>query len=130
MAKDQTREAGATSGEQQIEVGDHLVAWRWLTEKARIDPEGFVRLVGPNRERFTRLWGPAHWTSDGARGWTHAWAISRNSLNWMILTGPDSTFYRLRVPSDGEDFLADPRVGVGATATLSELLDLLTGLSQ
>jgi hypothetical protein len=126
MASKKTDAAGATS-EQQIEVGDHLVAWRWLKEKARIDPEGFLRLVGPNAKRFERLWGAPHWTSDGGKGWTHAWAISRHNLNWMILSGPDSTIYRLRVPSDGEDFLADPRVGIGATAMLSELLDTLTG---
>ena len=127
MGKQKGKEGAS---EQQIDIGDHPVAWRWMVEKARTDPEGFVRLVGPNYERMERLWGPAHWKADGARGWTHAWAIGRNSLNWMVLTGPDSTYYRLRVSSDGEDFLADPRVGVGATATLSEFLELLTGVTR
>lgn len=115
--------------EQQIEIGDHMLAWRWMKEKARNDPEGFLRLIGPNKKRFTNLWGKAHWTSDGTKGWTHAWEIKQNSLSWMILTGPHSTYYRLRVPTDGEDFLKDPRVGVGVIATLSELLEYLTRTS-
>lgn len=112
--------------EQQIEVGDHVVAWRWMKEKARNDPDGFLRLAGPNVRRLEKILGKAQWRSSGERGWTHAWAVARHGLNWMILSGPESTIYRLRVPSDGEDYLQDRRVGIGAVAMLSELLDALS----
>lgn len=116
----------STPTDKQIDIGDHPVAYRWLKETAKSDPEGFLRLVGPNRRRLTKLYGSPHWTAEAGKGWSDAWELQRNGLNWMILTGPDDTIYRLRVPSDGEDYLADPRVGVGIVSTLSDLLDHLT----
>lgn len=110
----------------QIDIADHPVAARWLKETALRDPEGFLRLVGPNERRLTALYGPPRWRSDGKTGWKVAWALVDQALSWVVLTGPEGTLFRLRVAGSGEEYLADARVGVGITRFLQSLLDSLS----
>lgn len=113
--------------EQQVDIADHKVAWRWMKELARRDPEGFARLTGGNRKRLESLYGPPQWTQDGKHGWTAAWSVHDSGLTWIILTGQDQTIFRLRVPNDVEDYLVEPRVGVGIINYLQTLLRRLMG---
>lgn len=119
---------GATSwkSEYQIDVADHPAAGLWLRETAKRDPDGFIRLIGPNVEAFSRLFGKPDWTDDGKKGWTHGWSLYENSMNWLVLTGPNGTYFRLRVPVPGEAWLSDPKVGAGIIQYLSQLLRRLS----
>lgn len=108
--------------DHQIDVADHPTAARWLKETARRNPEGFLRLVGNNQKRLTALYGLPRWKSDGKHGWHAAWSLTDHGLSWVVLTGPDGTIFRLRVPGDGDDHLNDARVGVGITRYLNTLL--------
>jgi hypothetical protein len=108
--------------DQQVDIGDHPVAWRWMVETARKDPEGFLRLTGPNMTRFRDLYGEPQWTSDGKRGWKQGWGAHLHGLEWIILAGEKQTIYRIRVPVDGENYLSDQRVGVGITSALGDIL--------
>lgn len=111
----------------QIEVADHPLAWRWLRDRAAHDAEGFARFAGDNRRRLERIYGKPTWTNDGSKGWTSAWAVQKNSLNWVIYTGPGSTMFRVRSPGDPQTFLDDSRVGPGLVNALKEFYDILTG---
>ena len=111
--------------EYQIDVIDHPNVNLWMKEVARKDTEGFLRLVGPNMKRLQKILGPPQWRNNGEKGWTHAWSVYDNSLHWLILTGPQGTQFRLRLPVPGETYLADPRVGVGIIQYLQNLLKTL-----
>ncbi len=108
--------------EYQIDVIDHPSVGMWMKDIAKKDVQGFIKLVGPNEKEFTKLYGKANWTNDGSKGWTHGWTIYENSMHWLILTGPKGTYFRLRVPTPGESYLNDPRVGVGIIQYLNTLL--------
>ena len=114
--------------DQHMDVADHRQAWAWMTMTAREDPEGFVRLTGPNIKRLEDLYGPAHWKADGKQGWTSAWAVSDCGLTFVITAGPMSTMFYVRSPTDGEDYLSDPRVAVGIVEFLKSLLTQLKAL--
>jgi len=111
----------------QLDIADHPAIWRWLKEKARRDPEAFLYLTRGNVRSFTAFYGRAHWRIKGDPTWTHGWSFSEEGLNWIVLSGPTSTGYRLR-PS-GDDFLTDTRVGLGGVAFLDRLLTRLTRLT-
>lgn len=115
--------------DHMLDVIDHPAVARWMKETAQRDPEGFLLLVGPNAEEFTRLFGPAEWTHSGekaqSKGWTHGWKLHENNLQWQVLTGPNGTFFRLRTPTSSDAYLHDPKVGVGIVSYLSALLRTL-----
>lgn len=111
--------------DQHVDIADHKRVWHWMTATAREDTEGFIRLTGPNVERLKTLYGPPHWTSDGSQGWTQAWAVAISGLNFIVTSGPHGTMFYVRVPTDGEDYLADPRVAVGVIEFLRSLLKQL-----
>ena len=111
--------------EYQIDVVDHPSVSIWMKDTARKDPEGFLRLVGPNMKQLQKVLGPTDWKNDGEKGWTHGWSVYDNSLHWLILTGPQGTMFRLRLPVPGESYLSDPRVGVGIIQYLQYLLKTL-----
>ena len=111
--------------EYQIDVADHPSVSLWMKEAAKKDPEGFLRLVGPNEKQLVRIFGPADWRNDGEKGWTHAWSVYDNSLHWLVLTGPQGTLFRLRLPVPGDSYLSDSRVGVGIVQYLQNLLKIL-----
>lgn len=112
--------------EYQIDVADHHTAGVWLRETAKRDPDGFMRLIGPNTREFTRMFGKPDWNNDGSKGWTHGWSLYENSMNWLILTGERGTYFRLRVPVPAETWLADPKVGAGIVQFLTQLLNRLS----
>lgn len=116
----------STSIDQQIDIGDHPIAWRWMVETARKDPEGYLRLVGSNLQRFKELYGNPQWNADGSKGWIQGWAVHLHGLDWIVLGNEQQTIYRIRVPADGDNYLSDPKVGVGITAALGDLLRQLT----
>lgn len=116
---------GAQPNENQIDIGDHTIAWRWMVETARKDPEGYLRLTGGNIGRFRNMYGHPHWTSDGKK-WSCGWGAHMHGLDWIILAGDDQTIYRIRVPVDGENYLADSRVGAGISRGLADILKQLT----
>ena len=111
--------------EHQVDVIDHPAVALWMKETARKDPEGFMRLAGPNVRPFTRMWGKPDWKNAGEKGWTHGWGIYENNMHWLVLTGPKGTLFRLRMTTPGDSYLSDPRVGVGVTQYLSSLLKIL-----
>lgn len=108
--------------EHQIDVIDHPSVWSWMKQTASRDPEGLLVLIGPNIRRFEKLFGPAEWTNDGSKGWTHGWAVYENSMHWLILTGESGTSFRIRAPVPGETYLADMRIGVGIIQYLQSLM--------
>lgn len=110
--------------DQHINIADHKTAWHWMTKTARSDVEGFVRLTGPNADRLTILLGDPHWKPEG-KEWTHGWMVPMFGLNFVVTTGKDSTIYYIRVPTDGEDYLTQPRVGVGIVEFLGFMLKQL-----
>lgn len=114
------------SSDQQVDIGDHPVAWRWMIETARKDPEGFLRLTGPNISRFKEMYGDPQWTNGEKKEWKEGWGVHMHGLEWIILAGEHQTIYRIRVPVDGENYLADHRVGVGITSALGDILLQLT----
>ncbi len=125
MSKEsQTRKE--SSREHQIDVIDHPAVAAWMKDIAKKDPEGFVRLIGPNQRTFSILFGKPSWRGDESKGWTHGWAIYENSLHWMVLTGPAGTFYRIRLPIAGENYLSDPRSGVGIVQYLQSLISRIS----
>jgi hypothetical protein len=115
------------TNEQQIDVADHPMVWRWLTDKAKHDSEGFVCLTRGNVNRFLALWGlpQGRWKGQD-REWTHAWNVTEEGLSWVVLSGPQSTSYRLRFVGSKKVHLADPRVASGAVGFLTRLLSHLT----
>ena len=115
--------------DQHVDVADLRFAWHWMTMIARNDPEGFLQLTGPNLARLRRLYGQPTLKSDGRQGWTVGWSVATAGLLFVVTTGPDSTMFFVRVPTDGEDYLADPRVGVGAVNFLKTLLQQLKAVS-
>lgn len=110
--------------ENQVDLADLPAVWRWLKELAKRDPVGFLYLTRGNIRPFALLWGKAHWQPKDHPDWTHGWSFSDEGLNWIILSGPRGTSYRLR-PS-GDDFITDPKVTRGAVAFLERLLTQLT----
>ena len=116
---------GQQANDSQIDIGDHAVAWRWMVETARKNPEGFLRLTGGNIHRLKELHGAPHWTGDGKK-WSCGWGVHMHGLDWVILAGDNQTIYRIRVPVDGETYLADRRVGTGITLALADILKQLT----
>ena len=112
------------TSEQHINIADHKTAWHWMTKTARSDTEGFVRLTGPNVDRLLALFGEPQWTSK-EKDWTHGWLLAMFGLNFVVTSGPTSTIYYIRVPTDGEDYLAHPRVGVGIVEFLVFMLKQL-----
>ena len=121
-ARDDATGATGWRDEYQIDVADHPAVALWLRDVARRDPEGFIRLVGPNVDDFHRLFGKPDWNNDGEKGWTHGWSLYENSMHWLVLTGPRGTYFRLRVPVPGDIWLADPKVGAGINHYLDQLL--------
>jgi hypothetical protein len=119
---------GATSwkSEYQIDVADHPAAGLWLRETAKRDPDGFMRLIGPNEQALARIFGKPEWSNDGSKGWTHGWSLYENNMNWLILTGDRGTYFRLRVPVPGDAWLADAKVGAGIVQYLGQLLRRLS----
>lgn len=118
-----TAESGR--GEYVFDVIEHAQVALWMSEQARTDPEGFVRLVEPNAKDLARLYGPGQRAPKGA-GWTHAWSVYANGLHWIIRTGPDGTVFLVRTPTPIDAYLKDPRVGVGIVRFLTELQAALT----
>lgn len=118
-----------THADQQVDVADHPVAWRWLLDCARSDPDGFVRLTGGNVKRLTVLLGKADWKNPSRKAWSHAWRVQRHGLTWVIYSGRNSTVFKVVVPDDPQGYLSDPRVGMGMSNTLSDILSALTGQS-
>ena len=117
-----TNNSQSGKNEHQIDVVDHPQVYMWMKDTARKDPEGFLRLVGPNEKEFTILFGAPQWQNNGSKGWTHGWSVHESNLNWLILTGPQGTYFRLRLPVSGETYLNDPKIGVGVTQYLNYLL--------
>lgn len=111
--------------DQHLDIADHKTAWHWMTKTARFDAEGFVRLTGENVTRLHVLFGEPQWKSKGDQEWTHGWLLAMFGLNFVVTSGPTSTMYYVRVPTDGEDYLSDPRVGVGIVEFLSYMLKQL-----
>lgn len=111
-----------TVADKHLDIADHKTAWHWLDKTARADPEGFVRLTGDNTKRLKVLFGDSQWKATEGKDWTDGWLIAKFGLNFFITTGKHSTKYYIRVPTDGEDYLADPRVGVGIVEFLTEML--------
>lgn len=95
---------------------------------AREDPEGFIRLTGPNLKRLETLYGAAHWKGDEDQDWSQAWATTHAGLNFIITASPSSTMFYVRAPTDGEDYLSDARVAVGIVEFLKTLLQQLKAL--
>lgn len=113
--------------EQQVDVADHPMIWRWFLEKAKHDAEGFVCLTRGNVPRFLALWGEPQGRWKGKeREWTHAWNVTEEGLSWVILSGPVSTSYRLRFTGNKKIHLANPKVAAGAVGFLQRLLADLT----
>jgi len=106
-----------------IDVIDHPSVWLWMKETSKKDPEGFLVLTGPNSRRFQKIFGKYDWhTSDNSKDWEYGWSVYENSMHWLILTGPSGTFFRIKTPVTGENYLADPRVGVGIIQYLQVLM--------
>lgn len=115
--------------EQHLDVADHRHIWTWMAMTSRDDPESFVLLTGGNVKRLHALYGTPHWTSDGEQSWTHGWSVASHGLNFVITSGPHSTMFYVRTPTDGEDYLTDPRVAIGATDFLKSLLKQLKAIA-
>lgn len=112
--------------EYHIDVADHPNVMLWMKDAAKRDPQGFLRLVGDNTDIFRQWWGKEAWTNDGSKGWSYGWALYENNLHWMVLTGEQGTIFRLRVATKPEEYLSDPRVGVGVIQHLTHLLRTLS----
>lgn len=119
--------AESQSPTPQIDVSDHPMIWRWMQETAKHDIEGFVCLTRGNVNAFLARWGKpvARW-KDKNREWTHAWNVTEEGISWLILSGPQSSAYRLRYTGSKEAYLADPRVADGAVTFLKKLLTQLS----
>lgn len=113
--------------EHHVEVADHPQVMLWMKDMAKRDPQGFLRLAQDNTKIFRQWWGKETWTNDGSKGWTSGWALYENNLNWLVLTGVHGTIFRLRVSTRAEEYLSDPRVGVGVTQYLAQLMKALAG---
>lgn len=111
--------------DNHLDIADHRTAWHWMSKTARADPEGFVRLTGDNIKRLESLFGEAQWRSKGESDWSHGWMVAMFGLTFVITSGGHGTMYFIRVPTDGEDYLADPRVGVGIVEFLNHMLKQL-----
>lgn len=117
-----TSQNDKTRQDPQIDVADHPNVMLWMKDVAKKDPEGFLRLIGDNSQDFKKLWGKPTWTNDGSKGWTKGWQVYENNLHWIVLTGPSGSIFRLKVSTRPEDYLNDPKVGVGVIQYLNHLL--------
>lgn len=113
--------------EYQVDVADHPNVMLWFKDIARKDPEGFLRLIGDNTKTFKKLWGKETWTNDGKKGWTHGWALYQSNMHWLVLTGPWGTIFRLRISTQGDEYLSDVKVGTGVVRYLNTLLPMVSG---
>ncbi len=114
--------------DQHVDVADHRQAWHWMNRTALEDAEGYIRLTGPNTQRLRALLGEPDWkhdAKDSATTWSEAWAVADFGLNFVVTASSESTIYYIRVPTDGDEYLADPRVGVGAVEFLKDMLKKL-----
>lgn len=111
--------------DQHLDIADHKTAWHWMNKTARSDAEGFIQLTGGNVNRLRALFGEPQLKPKEDREWTHGWVLAMFGLNFVVTSGPNSTMYYVRVPTDGEDYLTDPRVGVGIVEFLSFMLKQL-----
>lgn len=114
--------------DQHVDVADHSLAWHWMNRTAKEDAEGYIRLTGGNLRRLRALLGEPDWKYDGKDpnpSWLEAWAVADFGLNFIVTTSDHSTIYYIRVPTDGDEYLADARVGVGANEFLKDMLKKL-----
>lgn len=121
-----TKEAAKPKQDYQIDIIDHPSVMIWMKDTAIKDPEGFVCLTKDNTKEMRRIFGKESWKNDGSKGWTSGWALYENNLQWTILTGPYGTIYRLKSNVPPQDYLSDPRVGVGVVQYLGYLLKRLS----
>ena len=114
--------------DQHVDVADHRHPWNWLQRTAREDQEGYIRLTGGNERRLRAVFGEPDWKNEAKEAsatWTTAWSVAEFGLNFIITTSPHSTFYYIRTPTDGDEYLGDARVGIGATEFLKSMLKRL-----
>lgn len=106
--------------ESRIDVADHPAVARWMRERARTDPEGFLRLAGPNRRRLEARLGKPRWRSS-KDGWSAGWSLVEHGLSWIILTGKSGTIFQIRIRGLPDSYLQDPGVGLGIIRFLEEI---------
>lgn len=114
--------------DQHVDVADHRESWTWMQRMAREDQEGYIRLTGGNERRLRALFGEPDWKNESKEAtatWTMAWSVVEFGLTFMITTSPHSTFYYIRTPTGGDEYLDNHRVGVGATEFLKRMLKRL-----
>jgi hypothetical protein len=104
-----------------FDAADHPQVGLWLMERARIDPNGFIRLVGPNVNDLTRIYGKATWKDDGGKGWTHAWPVQAHGLAIVVQSGDQGTMFRVRTATPADGYTKDAGVGVGLVRFLERL---------
>lgn len=109
-----------STSDNQIDLADLPGVWRWLKDLARRDPEGFLFLSRGNVRAFEQHWGPAQWQPQPPSDWTAGWSFSEDGLSWIVLSGPRSTSYRIRL--SGDDLRNDPKVTRAAIAFLERLM--------
>lgn len=104
-----------------FDAADHPQVGLWLMERARTDPNGFMRLVGPNVRDLTKIYGQAQWREDGQHGWTHAWSVRAHGLAIVVQSGDQGTMFRVRTATPAEGYTQDAGVGVGLVRFLERL---------
>lgn len=105
-----------------LDVIDNPIVQGWMQNIIRFNPTGFARLVGDNTTRLQKIYGSPSGIDKGVS----YWVVTRNGLNFIVLTGSQGTVVRIKMPNK-KVFFEDYKVANGINNFLEDLMDMLTG---
>ncbi len=106
----------------EYDIIDHPTVFFWLKDLAKNDPLAFVVLTENNLERFNKVFGKPHGTTQKFKFWKK----EHLGITIFLYTNKEASFYKVQYIGDNQAFSQDKKIGAYITGFLNKLLkDLL-----
>lgn len=122
-----TRKDNVVDTSVLLDVIDHDMVFRWLSETLSSDPEAFVLLSKGNVNNFLNIFGPS--IKKATKTPEQEWNVAHNGLSWLVRSSELSSRYFIRTSHDYSGYSKDADVGLSGISFLKRLLFQIESLN-
>lgn len=103
----------------EFDIIEHPLAVLWMANFMKNEPLGFVTIINPNLEMFSKMWGEPQ----TAPGGNKVWRREQMGVNFYVYTNEHSTVYKIQYMGTKDLFKQDKKIGNFITLFLSKLIE-------